>query len=79
MKKIKVKTPSGRLTFHKRREKTNFLVCSKCGVILHGTPGGTRQQLKNLALSEKVPSRPYGSQLCSACVKNIFREKARLV
>lgn len=75
MKKVKVRTTSGRVVIRPRREKFSPAKCAGCGKELLGVPSGMR----NLAKSERRPSRAYGGYYCGSCVREVFREKVRLI
>lgn len=75
VKKIRVRTPSGRIVIRARRERFSKAKCVGCGKELHGVTTGVR----NLAKSDRRPSRAYGGYYCSSCVREVLREKARVM
>ncbi len=77
-KKVKKKIPSG-VTIHYRRKKPNKAKCGRCGKELHGVPRLRPIQLNKLPKTKKRPERPYGGNLCSSCMRELMREKARSV
>ena len=77
-RKIFVKTPGGTNTVHFRRRKPSKAICATCKKQLAGVPRGLPSKIANLPKTAKRPERPYGGVLCSACTRNLLREKARL-
>jgi len=77
MVKVKVRTPSGRLTTKIKKRRPSFAKCAYCGKQLHGVHRFTRNELRKLPKSERRPERPYGGYLCSECTRQLFRERAR--
>lgn len=65
-RRVKVKTPGGRVAIHYRPRKKAKLVCSRCSGQLHGIGTG--------AASKKNPSRPYAGMLCSRCSRAAIKE-----
>jgi len=67
--RVHVKVPGGRtvLRFNERKPKAPH--CATCGLALAGIPRMTRVEAKNSSKSSKRPERPYGGQLCSACMR----------
>ena len=56
---VHVRTPSGKSVIHYRDRKTKPAVCASCKKVLKG----------------KKPSRPYGGNLCSACMRKTLVKK----
>ncbi|MBS3052019.1 MAG: 50S ribosomal protein L34e [Candidatus Aenigmarchaeota archaeon] len=73
--KSKVKTPGNKIVTHYSRQKLSAMKCAKCKKPLHGVGRYLSKQWKKLSKTEKRPERPYGGQLCSACMRQVFREK----
>ena len=73
LKKVKRRTPGGRVVIHFRREKTGKHVCALCGRPLHGVPHGRRpSQVRKLSKSERRPERFFGGVLCSECARRVL-------
>ena len=70
-KKVQVKTPGGRNVRHTKEGKPSKKTCGRCGINLAGVPSELTSIMKNMAKSEKVPSRPYAGVLCPACVERL--------
>lgn len=68
-KRKRVVTPGGtnKLTF--RRAKKGKPHCPSCGQELHGVATEGK-------LSEKRTNRPFGGQLCSACMRLLLKQEA---
>ncbi len=79
MKRVKVKLPSKRIVIRKRKKKPKAPKCAICKKPLHGIPRVRATELKKLAKSEKRVERPYGGYLCSECMREVMREKARKI
>ncbi len=77
MPKFKRKLPSGRVVARFKRGKTRAAKCAKCGKPLHGMPRLHQADMRKLAKTEKRPERAFGGFYCSACTRELFREKAR--
>jgi large subunit ribosomal protein L34e len=77
VKKVKVRTPTGKVVIRKRRPLPKRARCARCGKALHGVPKLRPAQLRKLPKSRRRPSRAYGGYLCASCARELFREKAR--
>ena len=78
-RRLKVKTPGGRVVMHHVKRTPKAAHCAECKKILQGVPRGRAIDMKKLAKSEKRPERPYGGVLCSACTRRLMRERAAAV
>lgn len=78
MKRVRIKTPSGRSVFHIRRERHGTADCAVCGTVLLGVRTGSKAEMGKLSRSERRPERPFGGVLCSACTRNIISLRARV-
>lgn len=77
IKKIRVRLPSGRNVIKIKKEKPKAAACAVCKKPLHGVPRKDPVQLRKLAKTERRPERAYGGYLCSACSRELLREKLR--
>jgi len=77
MKKVKVRTPTGKNRIVYRREPTKGASCANCGTKLHGVAKGSESRIRKLSLSDKRPLRPFGGYYCSPCSQEVFRNRAR--
>lgn len=77
LRKIRVKTPGGRVVIQFKRRKPKAAHCAKCGAALMGVPRARPTGMMNLAKTKKRPERPYGGVLCSSCSRLLFKEKAK--
>ncbi len=77
-KKLKfVKTPGGRTVVHYKSKKNSKAKCAGCGAKLLGTLAKSAAKMKNLPKSAKKPTRPYGGNLCSKCMRKRIIKGAR--
>ncbi|MFX0050639.1 MAG: hypothetical protein ACFFAJ_03635 [Candidatus Hodarchaeota archaeon] len=58
----KKKSPGGRILIHKNKKKKPKSHCKICGTILS-------TNLRNKTRSGKNIARPYGGEICHACLK----------
>lgn len=77
LKRAKIKTPGGKITVHYRKERPKTAKCSSCGKELKGVPRLRQSELKRLPKSQRRPERPYGGILCSECMREVFRKRAK--
>ncbi len=77
LKRTQRKVPGGRTVTHYKMEKPSVARCAKCGKELKGVPKGRPSEIRKLPKSQRRPSRPYGGNLCSECMREVFREKVR--
>lgn len=75
-KKIKRRVPSGRSVVRRGKKRPEVAKCAACGAKLHGMPKRKPSELKKMPKSKRVPNRPYGGNLCSRCMRELFKEKA---
>jgi large subunit ribosomal protein L34e len=74
MRKLKKKVAGGSVMRFEKK-KPSRPVCSVCRKPLSAVKKGRAVELKKLPKSKKKPNRPYGGQLCSACMREEIREK----
>jgi large subunit ribosomal protein L34e len=77
LKRKKVKTPGKRSVTHYKKEKPGVAKCAICKKPLHGVPRLNPLEMKKLPKTKKRPERPYGGNLCSKCMRGLFRRTAR--
>ena len=77
LRRNQVRTPSGKVTLHYTKRTPNKAQCRTCGAELKGVPRVRATVLKRISLSKKRPERPYGGNLCSNCMRQLFIKKAR--
>jgi len=76
-RRVFVRTPSKtKLTY--RRRKPSKAKCGKCGAILKGVPRDVPSKFKKIPKTKKRPERPYGGNLCSRCMREKMRLKAKI-
>lgn len=76
-RKIFVKTPGGRVNVHYRERKPSRAICGNCQKPLAGVPRERPAKLGKMSKSARRPERPYGGVLCSACTRQLVKQKAR--
>ncbi|MEM5793852.1 MAG: 50S ribosomal protein L34e [Candidatus Aenigmatarchaeota archaeon] len=76
IKEVKVRTTK-RLVIHLKKKKPKIAKCAICKKPLHGIKKLLPSEIKKLATTEKRPERIYGGYLCSNCLKEFLKEKAR--
>lgn len=76
LRKIFVKTPS-KTTIKYKKSKPSKAKCGSCGAILKGVARARPTKMQNMSKSSKRPSRPYGGNLCSKCMRAKIIAKAR--
>ncbi|MDI6826412.1 MAG: 50S ribosomal protein L34e [Candidatus Aenigmarchaeota archaeon] len=74
IKKRRVRTPGNRLMTHFERKKPNVAKCGVCGKPLHGVPRLNPSGIRKLPKTKRRPERPYGGNLCSECMRKLFRK-----
>jgi len=77
LRKIKKKIPGGAFIIHYFKRKPSVARCAVCGKPLHGVPRARPSLLKRLSRSKKKPSRPYGGNLCSRCMREKLKENLK--
>lgn len=77
IKRIKRRTPSGRIVIRFKKKKPKRAKCAICKKPLHGVPRLIPSKIKKLAKTKKRPERAYGGYLCSRCLKEVLKGKVR--
>ncbi len=78
-RRVFVKTPGGKTKLTYRKRKPSKAKCSICSAILKGVARLRAYKLKSTPKSKKIPSRPYGGNLCSRCSRKKLIEKAEKI
>ncbi|MBI4980545.1 50S ribosomal protein L34e [Candidatus Woesearchaeota archaeon] len=76
-RRIFVKVPGNTVKLHYRRRKPSKAKCANCKKLLIGVPHELPLKMKNMPKTAKRPERPYGGMLCSACTRQLLKQKAR--
>ena len=76
-RRVFTKTPGGKVVLHYARRKNAKPQCAECDVFLFGVARGTKNLVKKVPRSARRPSRPFGGNLCSACMRKVIVAKAR--
>lgn len=76
-RRIKVRTPGGKVVTQYRRRKPGRATCVETGQFLPGVPQMLPRKLSGVPKSSRRPSRPYGGVLSSKAMRRKMVEKAR--
>ena len=79
LRRLQVKTPSGKTIVHYKERKPAKAKCGKCGNLINGVPRERNVKMRNMSKSFKRPERPYGGNLCSKCTRLLIIQKARAI
>jgi len=77
LRRVSRKTPGGNKTLQHRKRKPSKAKCAQCGKLLPGVPRERPYKMMRLSKTKKRPERPYGGNLCSACMRKTMVAKAR--
>ncbi|MCS7386281.1 MAG: 50S ribosomal protein L34e [archaeon GB-1867-005] len=72
-----VRTPGGRGVIHYFKRRPNPAKCAICKRELHGVPRLRPSKLRKLPKSSRRPNRPYGGNLCPACLERLLKITVR--
>ena len=78
LRRVKVRTPGGRVVIHYERRKPKPARCGLCGAILGGVPRERPSRMRKLAHTERRPERPYGGVICPRCLRRGLINAVRL-
>ena len=73
VKRVFVRTQSGRNVIHFKKERPHRAHCRICGAVLGGV-----NSVRGVAKSEKVPTRIFAGQLCAGCAGEIVKIRSRV-
>ena len=76
-RRVQRRVPGGRSGTHYLHRKPKQAHCAGCGKVLPGIPRERPYKMRNMALSLKRPSRPFGGTLCSSCMRKEMVSRAR--
>jgi large subunit ribosomal protein L34e len=77
LRKVFRKTPGGRVSLLYKKRKPQKGKCAKCGALLHGVARAIPTRMSNIPKSKKRPTRPFGGNLCSKCMRFNIKAKTR--
>lgn len=77
LRRVHRRTPGGRTVLHYKKRKPGKAKCGSCGKVLVGVPREREYKMRNMAKTKKRPERPYGGNLCSACMRAEIIKKVR--
>jgi len=75
LRRVKRRTPSGKVVIHYRKRKPKKAHCSQCKKPLGGVPRDLPYKIRKLSKTQKRPERMYGGVLCPECLKNHLRNQ----
>jgi len=76
-RRVKKRTPSGKVKTVYLKRKPQPAKCANCKAILKGVPRKTPSKLKSIPKTQRRPERPYGGNLCSKCMRAKIISKTR--
>ncbi|MDW8043662.1 MAG: 50S ribosomal protein L34e [Nitrososphaerota archaeon] len=71
IRRVKVRTPSGRTAVHYEPERPNPRRCGSCGRPIAGVP---RDDVRPVPKSQKRVSRYHGGNVCHECLERRIEE-----
>lgn len=77
-RRLNVKTSSGNSLKYKVK-KSNVAKCMNCNQTLFGVLNAKQVHHAKFSKTLKVPSRPFGGNLCSACTRDLFTNTVKLM
>ncbi|MBS3165423.1 50S ribosomal protein L34e [Candidatus Woesearchaeota archaeon] len=77
VRKVHRRVPGSRTVLRYERRKPSRAKCGKCSQPLPGIPRERPYRVHGLAHTQKRPSRPFGGTLCSECMRQEMRRRAR--
>ena len=77
LRRVKKKLPGGSTVTKYEHRNPSVHKCSKCGKELKGIPRARPHKMKNMGISKKTVSRPFGGNLCSNCSRKLIKEETR--
>jgi len=76
-RRVSRKTPGGRVVLHHVLRKPKKAHCAVCGEVLKGVARERPSKMQNMPKTKKRPERPFGGVLCSKCLRQRIKDKAR--
>jgi len=73
----RITTPGGKNVLRHGLRPPKKAHCGTCKAVLSGVARGRPAALRKLSKSQRVPSRPFAGNLCSACSRRAIIAKAR--
>ncbi|MCK4589265.1 MAG: 50S ribosomal protein L34e [Nanoarchaeota archaeon] len=66
---VSTKVPGGRTVVHFKEKQPSKAKCGGCGKVLAGVARARPHKMRKMAKTKKRPTRPYGGNLCSPCMR----------
>jgi large subunit ribosomal protein L34e len=76
-RRVKRKTPGGKVVLHHVLRKPKKAHCGSCGDVLKGVARERPIKMQNMPKTMKRPERPFGGVLCSKCLRQQIKDKVR--
>ena len=76
-RRLKTRLPGGDTVTHYEKRKPQVQKCSNCKKELVGIPREMPYKVKSLGITKKRPTRPFGGNLCSVCLRALVKKEAR--
>tara|TARA_Y100000310_G_scaffold342247_1_gene444594 strand:- start:13884 stop:14150 length:267 start_codon:yes stop_codon:yes gene_type:complete len=77
LRRLQIKVPGGQTKSHYRERKHKLGRCHVTGQTLKGVLRERPDDMKRFSKSKKRPSRPYGGNLSSSAMRDVFKKKTR--
>jgi large subunit ribosomal protein L34e len=77
MRRVKKKTPGGKVVTHYKPRKPSIQRCAITGEKLHWVPQERPSGLRKLSKTQKRPQRPFGGVLSSKGMREVLKQRAR--
>ncbi|BCU70663.1 50S ribosomal protein L34e [Stygiolobus caldivivus] len=74
LRRVYIRTPSGKSKIHYEDKKTSEAVCAICKEPLRGVK---TDKVYKYSKTEKRPERPFGGYLCHKCLERLIKNTLR--
>ena len=78
-RRVYKKLPGGKTKLFHLKRKPSKHQCGNCGAVLKGVLRERPYIMRNTARTKKVPSRAFAGNLCSNCMRQTLKQRARLM
>ncbi len=76
-RRVKTKVPGNKTVVHYSKRKPGKAKCARCRAKLQGVPQQRKVKLATIPKSNRRPSRPFGGNLCTRCLRKVLKEQVR--
>lgn len=77
MRRVFRKTPGGKVVLQYKKRKPQKAHCAECGSVLAGVPRERPFKMRQMTKTATRPQRPYGGVLCTRCMRNLMKQRAK--